>query len=157
MVEWVCTGPIEYDPAAVQRDIANLKAALADHDGVEGFLPVVAPASAYWLANEHYESDEAFVYGLADALHEEYKAIVDSGLMLQVDDAVLMHEADSMMSLGQSFEDYRRWAQLRVDGLNHALRDCPRTASATTSAGAAGTGPTSMTRRCATSSTSSSR
>ena len=125
VVEWVCTGPIEYDPAAVQRDIANLKAALADHDGVEGFLPVVAPASAYWLANEHYESDEAFVYGLADALHKEYKAIIDSGLMLQVDDAVLMHEADSMMSEGKSFDDYRRWAQLRVDGLNHALRGLP--------------------------------
>jgi 5-methyltetrahydropteroyltriglutamate--homocysteine methyltransferase len=126
VVEWVCTGPIEYDPTAIQRDIDNLKAALADHDGVEGFLPVVAPASAYWLANEHYESDEAFVYGLADALHEEYKAIVDSGLMLQVDDAVLMHEADSMMSLGKSFEDYRRWAQLRVEGLNHALCDLPQ-------------------------------
>jgi 5-methyltetrahydropteroyltriglutamate--homocysteine methyltransferase len=125
VVEWVCTGPIEYDPAAIQRDIANLKQALAAHDDIEGFLPVVAPASAYWLANEYYESDEAFVYGLADALHEEYKAIVDSGLMLQVDDAVLMHEADSMMSEGQSFEDYRRWAQLRVDGLNHALRDLP--------------------------------
>jgi 5-methyltetrahydropteroyltriglutamate--homocysteine methyltransferase len=125
VVEWVCTGPIQYDPTAVQRDIANLKAALSDHSGVEGFLPVVAPASAYWLANEHYASDEAFVYGLADALHEEYTAVVDSGLMLQVDDAVLMHEADSMMSLGQSFDDYRRWAQLRVDGLNHALRGLP--------------------------------
>jgi 5-methyltetrahydropteroyltriglutamate--homocysteine methyltransferase len=125
VVEWVCTGPIEYDPAAIQRDIANLKQALAGHDDIEGFLPVVAPASAYWLVNEHYESDEAFVYGLADALHEEYKAIVESGLMLQVDDAVLMHEADSMMSLGQSFDEYRRWAQLRVDGLNHALRDLP--------------------------------
>ncbi len=125
VVQWVCTGPIEYNPEAIQRDIANLKAALQGHDGIEGFMPVVAPASAYWLVNEHYESDEAFVYGLADALHEEYKAIIDAGLMLQVDDAVLMHEADSMMSEGKSFEDYRRWAQLRVDGLNHALRDLP--------------------------------
>jgi 5-methyltetrahydropteroyltriglutamate--homocysteine methyltransferase len=125
VVQWVCTGPIEYDPAAIQRDIANLKAALEGHDDVEGFLPVVAPASAYWLANEHYGSEQEFVYGLADALHEEYRAVVDSGLLLQVDDAVLMHEADSMMSLGQSFEDYRRWAQLRVDALNHALRGLP--------------------------------
>lgn len=122
---WVCTGPIVYDPAAVQRDIANLKAALNEVDVVDGFLPVVAPASAYWLQNEHYESDEAFVYGLADALHEEYKAIVDSGLMLQVDDAVLMHEADSIIATGGSWEDYRRWAQLRVDALNHALRGLP--------------------------------
>jgi len=122
---WVCTGPLTYDPEAVQRDIANLKAALEGVDVAEGFLPVVAPASTYWLQNEHYESDEAFVYGLADALHEEYKAIVDSGLMLQVDDAVLMHEADSIMATGGSWEDYRRWAQLRVDALNHALRGIP--------------------------------
>lgn len=125
VVQWVCTGPITYDPTAVTRDIANLQAALAGHPGAEGFLTVVAPASAYWLANEHYASEEEFVYGLADALHTEYAAIVDSGLMLQVDDAVLMHEADSMMSRGASFEDYRRWAQLRVDALNHALRGLP--------------------------------
>ncbi|HEY2258218.1 MAG TPA: cobalamin-independent methionine synthase II family protein [Solirubrobacteraceae bacterium] len=125
VVQWVCTGPIQYDPGAIQRDITNLKAALEGHNDVEGFLPVVAPASAYWLANEHYGSEQEFVFALADALHEEYKAIVDSGLLLQVDDAVLMHEADSMMSLGQSFDDYRRWAQLRVDALNHALRGLP--------------------------------
>jgi 5-methyltetrahydropteroyltriglutamate--homocysteine methyltransferase len=66
------------------------------------------------------------VYGLADALHEEYQAIVDAGLLVQVDDAVLMHECDSMLSLGQTYEDYRRWAQLRVDALNHALRGIPQ-------------------------------
>jgi 5-methyltetrahydropteroyltriglutamate--homocysteine methyltransferase len=124
-VAWVCTGPISYDRAAVDRDIANLKAALAEHDGVEGFLPVVAPASAYWLQNEYFATDEEFVFALADALHEEYTAIADSGLLLQVDDAVLMHEADSMMSRGDSFEDYRRWAELRVRALNHALRGIP--------------------------------
>jgi 5-methyltetrahydropteroyltriglutamate--homocysteine methyltransferase len=125
VVQWVCTGPIEYDPDAIARDIANLRAALEGHDDIEGFLPVVAPASAYWLVNEHYASDEEFVYGLADALHEEYKAIVESGFLLQVDDAVLMHEADTMMSRGQSWDDYRKWAQLRVDALNHALRGLP--------------------------------
>ena len=125
VVEWVCTGPITYDPGAVQRDISNLKAALDGHDDVEGFLPVVAPASAYWLTNEHYASEEEFIYGLADALHEEYQAIVDSGLLLQVDDAVLMHEWDTMLSRGQTDDDYRRWAQLRVDALNHALRGLP--------------------------------
>jgi 5-methyltetrahydropteroyltriglutamate--homocysteine methyltransferase len=124
-IAWVCTGPITYDRTAVERDIANLKAALEGHDGVEGFLPVVAPASAYWLENEHYATEEEFVFALADALHEEYKAIADSGLLLQVDDAVLMHEADSMMSRGDSFEDYRRWAELRVRALNHALRGIP--------------------------------
>ena len=121
-VQWVCTAPLTYDHTAVNRDIANLKAALAQHgDEVEGFLPVVAPASAYWLENEHYASDEEFVYALADVLHEEYKAIADSGLLLQVDDAVLMHECDSMLSEGKSYEDYRAWAELRVRALNHAL------------------------------------
>jgi 5-methyltetrahydropteroyltriglutamate--homocysteine methyltransferase len=124
-VAWICTGPIVYDRTAVDRDIANLKAALEKHPGVEGFLPVVAPASAYWLENEYYGSEEEFVFGLADALHEEYQAIADSGLLLQVDDAVLMHECDSMLSLGKSYEDYRRWAELRVRALNHALRGIP--------------------------------
>jgi 5-methyltetrahydropteroyltriglutamate--homocysteine methyltransferase len=122
---WVCTAPIEYDTTALERDIANIKASAEGLDYTELFLPVVAPASAYWLENEHYDTEEEFVYALADALHEEYKAIVDSGLLLQVDDAVLMHEADSIMSLGGSWEDYRKWAELRVDALNHALRGLP--------------------------------
>jgi 5-methyltetrahydropteroyltriglutamate--homocysteine methyltransferase len=124
-MKWFCTGPIEYDTTLLQRDIDNLKAALEGFGVTDAFLPVVAPASAYWLENEHYDSEEAFVYGLADALHDEYKTIVESGLMLQVDDAVLMHEADSIMSLGGSWEDYRKWAELRVDALNHALKGLP--------------------------------
>ncbi|MGH2871565.1 MAG: hypothetical protein ACRDL5_03775, partial [Solirubrobacteraceae bacterium] len=124
-IEWVCTGPISYDPSALARDIANFKAALATHPGVQAFLPVVAPASAYWLTNEHYASEEEFVFALADALHEEYRAIVEAGITLQVDDAVLVHEADTMMSRGESLEDYRRWAQLRIDALNQALRGLP--------------------------------
>jgi 5-methyltetrahydropteroyltriglutamate--homocysteine methyltransferase len=124
-MKWFCTGPIQYDTTLLQRDIDNLKESLEGADVTDAFLPVVAPASAYWLENEHYDSEEAFVYGLADALHDEYKTIVDSGLMVQVDDAVLMHEADSIMSLGGSWEDYRRWAELRVDALNHALKGLP--------------------------------
>jgi 5-methyltetrahydropteroyltriglutamate--homocysteine methyltransferase len=129
MVLWACTGPMSYDPAAQQRDIANFKAVLADA-GVDPaqrdvFMPVVAPASAYWLHNEYYKTEEEFVYALADVLHEEYKGIVDAGFLLQVDDAVLMHEADSMLSLGKSWADYRAWAELRVEALNHALRGLP--------------------------------
>jgi 5-methyltetrahydropteroyltriglutamate--homocysteine methyltransferase len=124
---WVCTGPLVYDRAALDRDLANFRAALdaAGRDVSDAFLPVVAPASAYWLRNEYYASDEEFVYALAGVLHEEYKAIVDAGLLLQVDDAVLMHEADTMASRGESWEDYRKWAELRVEGLNHALRGLP--------------------------------
>jgi 5-methyltetrahydropteroyltriglutamate--homocysteine methyltransferase len=122
---WVCTGPLSYDDAALRRDIANFQAALDGVDVESGFLPVVAPASAYWLRNEYYESDEEFVFALADVMAVEYRAIIDAGLMLQVDDAVLMHECDSIMSLGGSFEDYRRWAELRVEALNHALKGLP--------------------------------
>ena len=124
-IEWVCTGPIRYDRSAPDRDITNFRAALQGHDGVGAFMPVVAPASAYWLRNEHYASDEEFVFGLADALSEEYHAIVDAGFILQVDDAVMMHERDSMLSEGKSDEDYLAWAQLRVDALNHALEGLP--------------------------------
>ena len=123
---WVCTGPLRYDPTAVERDIANLRAALGSVDAVDAFLPVVAPASAYWLVNEHYPTEEDFVGAVADVLAEEYRHIVEAGFLLQVDDAVLMHECDSVLAGGGSFEDYRRWAQLRVDALNHALRGLPR-------------------------------
>jgi 5-methyltetrahydropteroyltriglutamate--homocysteine methyltransferase len=121
---WVCTGPISYDRTAVDRDIANLRDALGGLEA-EGFLPVVAPASTYWLRNEHYASEEEFVFALADALAVEYRAIVDAGFLLQVDDAVLMHEMDSILAEGGSIEDYRKWAQLRVDALNHALQGIP--------------------------------
>jgi len=126
-VSWVCTGPMTYDRTAIDRDLVNFKVALesSGKDISETFMPVVAPASAYWLTNEYYQSDEEFVYALADVLHEEYRAIIASGAFLQVDDAVLMHEADTMLSRGQSWEDYRAWARLRVDALNHALRGLP--------------------------------
>jgi 5-methyltetrahydropteroyltriglutamate--homocysteine methyltransferase len=122
---WFCTGPIEYDPSALQRDIARLRAALGTVDVADAFLPVVAPASVYWLRNEHYATEEELVYAVADALHQEYAAIVEAGFLLQVDDAVLMHEYDSILAQGGSTEDYRRWAQLRVDALNHALDGIP--------------------------------
>ena len=131
MVLWACTGPMSYDKTALDRDVANFKAALADagvtpgENGTEVFLPVVAPASAYWLKNEYYKTDEEFVFAVADVMHEEYKGIIDAGFLLQVDDAVLMHEADSILSAGGSWQDYRKWAELRVDALNHALRGLP--------------------------------
>jgi 5-methyltetrahydropteroyltriglutamate--homocysteine methyltransferase len=122
---WFCTGPISYDDAAVRRDIANLKAAVERVDVVDAFVPAVAPASAYWLRNEYYGSEEEFIFALADALREEYKCIVDAGLLLQVDDAVLVHEYDSILATGGSVDDYRRWAELRVEALNHALQGIP--------------------------------
>ncbi len=123
--KWFVTGPLTYDGTALQRDIARLRKALEPVDVVDAFLPVVAPASVYWLHNEYFATEEEFVYAVADALHEEYEAIVDAGFLVQVDDAVLLHEFDSILSLGGTVEDYRRWASLRVEALNHALRGIP--------------------------------
>ena len=122
---WFCTGPIAYDSSALKRDIARFKQALTTVDVADAFLPVVAPASVYWLQNEYYASEEEFVFAVADALHEEYRQIVEAGFLLQVDDAVLLHEYDSILATGGSIEDYRRWASLRIEALNHALRGIP--------------------------------
>jgi len=121
----VINGPLKYSgQRQVQRDIANLKAAAAKA-GVEAFLPVVAPASALPGAkNEHYKSEEEYLFALADALHEEYQAIVDAGLYVQIDDAFLPYMHERMVP-PMSNAEYRHWAQMRVDALNHALRGIP--------------------------------
>jgi 5-methyltetrahydropteroyltriglutamate--homocysteine methyltransferase len=124
-VTWVCSGPISYDPTALERDIANLRAGLEKVDVVDTFVPAVAPGSAYWLRNEHYATEEEFLYAFADALHDEYTRIVDAGFLVSVDDAVLWHKYATIKLTGGSVEDYRRWAEPRIEALNHALRGIP--------------------------------
>jgi 5-methyltetrahydropteroyltriglutamate--homocysteine methyltransferase len=120
-----CVGPIKYrDHNAINRDIHNLKAALQSVSVVEAFLPVVAPASsAYDGVNEYYPTEKEYVYAIADALREEYRAIYDSGLLVQVDDAVLANMYDHLVE--KSPENYRQWAGLRIEALNHALQGIP--------------------------------
>jgi 5-methyltetrahydropteroyltriglutamate--homocysteine methyltransferase len=125
----VVNGPLTYSAQQVSRDIANLKAGVAKarnkYPSLAGFLPVVAPASALPGAKlEHYKDEESFLTALADVLHEEYKAIVDAGLYVQIDDAFLPYMHERMVP-PMSNADYRRWAQMRVDALNHALRGIP--------------------------------
>ncbi|HEY7270140.1 MAG TPA: epoxyalkane--coenzyme M transferase, partial [Dehalococcoidia bacterium] len=106
------------------RDIANMKAAMAAAGVEEGFLPVVAPASAAFNGvNDYYKTDEEYVYALSEALRTEYLAIYESGLVLQVDDAVLANAYDDLMA--RSPETYRKWAEVRIEALNHALRGIP--------------------------------
>jgi 5-methyltetrahydropteroyltriglutamate--homocysteine methyltransferase len=124
-LQWVCNGPIEYVGTDVDEDIDNLKAALEDVDVVDSFIPCVAPASVYWFKNEYYGTDEEFVYALADALKVEYRKIYEAGIQVSVDDAVLWHMYGTIRLRGGTPEDYRRWAQLRVDALNHALEGIP--------------------------------
>ena len=122
---WVCTGAVSYKGlAALQRDIDNLKAALAGMRHVEAFMPAVSPSNlANWNRNQFYNSEEDYLYALADALREEYRAIIDAGLVLQVDDPLFA--SYYVMHPEASIEDCRKWASLRVDVLNHALRGLP--------------------------------
>jgi 5-methyltetrahydropteroyltriglutamate--homocysteine methyltransferase len=126
-LEWAVTGPLSYrGTEALQRDIANLKAALATFRGYRGFLPVVAPASLFpELKNEFYPSDEAFVHAIAEALREEYRLITDAGLIVQIDDAWLPAMYERMVPPGTP-EDFRRWASMCIEALNHALRGIPQ-------------------------------
>jgi 5-methyltetrahydropteroyltriglutamate--homocysteine methyltransferase len=88
-------------------------------------MPAVAPASVAPDRTDHYyKSDEDYLAAVADALHVEYKAIVDAGFILQIDDAYLAITYEVMVPPG-TFEDYRRWAELRIEALNHALRGIP--------------------------------
>ena len=120
----LCTGPVSYDPTAVQRDIRNLKAALQGTRVVDGFLPVVAPASIEGIHNKHYASAEDFLFAMADVLGQEYRAIVDAGFIVQIDDAMLPLWR-SVRFRDQSLADYRRWAEVRIEALNQALKGIP--------------------------------
>ena len=121
---WVCTGPIAYrGQADVQREIDLLRASVpADR---EAFLTATAPASLepYWR-NKFYNSDEEFVFALAEALRTEYEMIAQSGLILQVDDAWLPALWDRI-GIQMGLEAFRKRCTVRVEALNHALRNIP--------------------------------
>ena len=117
-------GPITYQRGPVERDIANLKAALEGVDVVDVFMPAVAPASAEVdMGNEHYATQDELLWALADALREEYRAIVDAGFQLQVDDAWIPALWDHEPDL--DLETYRRFCASRIEALNHALEGLP--------------------------------
>jgi 5-methyltetrahydropteroyltriglutamate--homocysteine methyltransferase len=120
-----CTGPIQYKGhESVRRNVADLQAALRSNNAVEGFLTAVAPASTgYDAGNEYYATERDYVFAIAEALREEYLEIYNAGLVLQVDDAVLANMYDHLVQKGA--QEYRKWAELRIDALNHALRGIP--------------------------------
>jgi 5-methyltetrahydropteroyltriglutamate--homocysteine methyltransferase len=122
----VCTGPISYrGQAAVQADIDTLRGALQGLPHEEVFLPAIAPSYIFaTLANEFYRTEEEYEQALADALREEYRAIVDAGFVLQIDDPRLV--TYYMMNPGRSIAECRRWAAKRVEAINYSLRGLPR-------------------------------
>jgi 5-methyltetrahydropteroyltriglutamate--homocysteine methyltransferase len=121
----VCTGPVGYKGhAAVQTDIENLKAALKGLPYQEVFMPAIAPSYIFaTLPNEFYRTDEEYEQALADALREEYRAIVDAGFVLQIDDPRLI--TYYMMNPDLSVVDCRKWAARRVEAINYSLRGIP--------------------------------
>jgi 5-methyltetrahydropteroyltriglutamate--homocysteine methyltransferase len=126
MAPRVCVAPVRYvGQARIERDIANLKSAMAKHNVVEGFLPSTSPHTGNSnSANEFYATQEEFAAAYADAVREEYKLILDAGLLLQVDDPSMVSAWDSRLDL--SAEEYRKHAEKRVELINYALRDLPQ-------------------------------
>jgi 5-methyltetrahydropteroyltriglutamate--homocysteine methyltransferase len=122
----VCTGPVSYKGhAAVRADIENLELALKGRRHEEVFVPAIAPSYIFaTLANEFYRTEEEYEHALADALREEYRAIVDAGFVVQIDDPRLVTQF--MMNPDLSVADCRKWAEKRVEAINYSLRGIPR-------------------------------
>ena len=119
----VCVGPIRYvGQEKLQRDIRNLKNAMAAAGADEGFMPSLAPTLS--LKNEYYKTDDAFIDAYGEAMREEWKAILDAGLLLQIDFPSLVSAWDTQSNT-MSLADYRKWTEGRIAHLNHALRDLP--------------------------------
>jgi 5-methyltetrahydropteroyltriglutamate--homocysteine methyltransferase len=111
----------------VKKDLELFKAALAESGArpEETFMCVLAPGwLEHFFLNEYYASDEEYIFALADAMKHEYKAVVDAGFILQIDDPALPDTFDMILP-NPSIEEYRKFAEVRVDALNQALRGLP--------------------------------
>jgi 5-methyltetrahydropteroyltriglutamate--homocysteine methyltransferase len=121
----ICTGPITYTgQAAIAADIARLKQALEAAGYAEGFMCAVSPASLARGEDLHYRSDIEHIHAVAEAMREEYKAIVDAGLVLQIDDPSLPTNWD-MLDPEPPLEEFKKFELVRIEALNHALRGLP--------------------------------
>jgi len=121
----VCTGPIKYrGRAQLDGELAALKAALVAVNATEAFVPAIAPSNVETTTpNEYYPTPEAYVFAIAEAMREEYQAIVDSGFLLQIDDPFLVTYYITRPDL--SIVECRKWAELRVEALNAAIAGIP--------------------------------
>ncbi len=125
MTPLACTGPIKYTGhAEVQEDIDNLRAALANAPETEGFITAISPTNLeMYFPNQYYASDEEYLAALADALNEEYRAIVDAGFLVQLDDPRLITHYNRSPNL--TVEENRKFIAVRVEAINHSLRGIP--------------------------------
>jgi len=119
------TGPVRYTgQEAIASDIANLKTGLAAAGVDQGFITALSPGSASRIGNEFYATEEEFIWATADALREEYRAVIDAGLILQIDDPSIAENWDQI-NPAPSVEDYLAFTRIRVEALNYALRGLP--------------------------------
>src|ERR1700758_137984 len=122
----ICVAPIRYaGHDAIKTDIANFKAALQAAGLEEGFMTAVAPGSASRIGNNYYKTEEELLYACADAMREEYKAILDAGLILQLDDPAIAENWDQI-NPKPTVEEYKKFSMVRVEALNHAIRGLPQ-------------------------------
>lgn len=120
-----CTGPLAYTGQdAIASDIANLKTGLSEAGLTEGFITALSPGSASRIGNEYYATEEEFIWAWADVLREEYTAIVEAGLIVQIDDPSIAENFDQI-NPEPSIADYQAFTRIRVEALNHALRGLP--------------------------------
>jgi 5-methyltetrahydropteroyltriglutamate--homocysteine methyltransferase len=120
-----CVGPLTYiGQEEYKRDIAWIKEAAQGVQVEELVLTALAPATIeHWMRNQYYSTQEEMLFAIADAMHEEYKAITDAGIILQLDDPDLpdgYHVYPDM-----TVEDYRKFAEVRVEAINRAIRGIP--------------------------------
>jgi 5-methyltetrahydropteroyltriglutamate--homocysteine methyltransferase len=121
-VHMVCTGPITYTGhRQLQRDIDNLKTATAGKGFVDLFLPAVSPTSVeHWQSNQYYRTQEDYLFAIAEALGEEYRLITDADIVVQIDDPHL--SMYYVMRPDMTIESTKKWAAVRVEAVNHALK-----------------------------------
>ncbi len=120
-----CSGPVAWkDWPAVEADIARAKTAMSKAKAEEFFFTSPSPGQiARYLTNQHYKTDEEYLYALADAMAREYRAIVNAGFVLQLDCPDLA--MSRVLYLDRSIADYRKIIALNVEALNHAVKDVP--------------------------------
>ena len=118
----VCVGPIAYRGLATLRtDLENLGAAAREAGVEEAFIPAAAPGTIeLQRVNEHYESEEEYLFAIADAMRVEYRAIVEAGFVLQVDDPRVVVQYD-LQDPAPTVAEYRAFAELRIEALNRSL------------------------------------
>ncbi|HEY2136948.1 MAG TPA: cobalamin-independent methionine synthase II family protein [Xanthobacteraceae bacterium] len=121
-----CTGPLVYrGHKQLATDLDNLKAALAGVNVAEVFVPSISPSNIEdWNRNQHYKTPEEYLHAIGEAMRQEYQAIVAAGFLVQIDDPQLV--THYVVNPTASIEECRRWAQMRVEALNHAIRGIPR-------------------------------